>query len=50
MPNRLVPDFPSEIPNSVTIAHTGLVQQGLCGGLAPHESYSLDNFLWRMLN
>jgi hypothetical protein len=31
----------SQTPNKSTIADVGLVQHGLCGGFAPHESYSL---------
>jgi len=28
-------------PSQLQVSTTGLVQQGLCGGGAPHESYSL---------
>jgi hypothetical protein len=30
-----------QIPNGSTISVSGLGQQGLCGGCAPHESLSL---------
>jgi len=42
MPNQLGRNPLLQIPNDIVIADIGLDQQGLCGGVAPHESYSLD--------
>ena len=41
MPNQLGRNLLLQIPNDVAMADIGLVQQRLCGGVAPHESYSL---------